>query len=328
MKLQLIFWSSILLIGFNSCKTNSSNNEPLSDFAFKDTASISKVRISDTENNEITISREKNDQQWRINNSEYLANTFNINLILETFYRTIVKQDIPKDGVEHSLTMLSVRHKKVEIFINDEKEPIKTWYVGSSTKDHLGTFMLLQNKKQKSSIPYITYKPGFYGTLDVRFFTNWKDWRSHLVFSYPNSKKIKSINTIFNDFSEESYIIKNKNNAVSLFSNNNKQIDTFDSIQVKHYLTHFNNINYNQIEFKDSSYKDSIFNLTPHIEFKLSDDNSKMSHIKLWRIKSDFSETGWDKEYGFIKINDSYELLKVQFFNWDILFKPLSYFTK
>ena len=74
--------------------------------------------------------------------------------------------------------MLSVRHKKVEIFTTDGENPIKTWYVGSSTKDHLGTYMLLQNKQQKSSVPYITYKPGFYGTLDVRFFTNWKEWRS------------------------------------------------------------------------------------------------------------------------------------------------------
>ena len=328
MKLQFIIWSSILLIGLNSCKTNNSSNEALSDFAFKDTASVTKVRISDTENNEITISRKNEDQQWRINDSEYLANTFNINLILETFYRTIIKQDVPKDGVEHILTMLSVRHKKVEIFTNEDSEPIKTWYVGSSTKDHLGTYMLLQNKNQKSSVPFITYKPGFYGTLDVRFFTNWKDWRSHLVFNYPNSKHIKSINTIFNEFPNESYSIQNNKNSVSLFDKDSKQINSFDSIQVKHYLTHFNNINYNRIVFKDSLYADSVFNLTPHIEFKLKDIKSKNTNVQLWRIKNELSETGWDKEYAYIKINDKFELLKVQFFNWDILFKPLSYFSK
>ena len=327
MKLLIIIWSSILFLGFSSCKSTNTN-EPLSDFAFKDTASITKVRISDAENNEITITRKNENKEWRINDSEYSANNFNINLILETFYRTIVKQDVPKDGVEHILTMLSVRHKKVEIFTTDGENPIKTWYVGSSTKDHLGTYMLLQNKQQKSSVPYITYKPGFYGTLDVRFFTNWKEWRSHLIFSYPNSKNIKTIKTIFNEYPKESFTVENENNSVYLFDSESNQLNSFDSIQVKHYLTHFNKINYNQIEFKDSSYIDSVFNLTAHIEFHLTDVDSKNIHVKLWRIKKEQSETGWDKEYGYIKVNDTYELLRIQFFNWDILFKPLSYFKK
>ena len=75
-------------------------------------------------------------------------------------------------------------------------------------------------------------------------------------------------------------------------------------------------------------YADSVFNLTPHIEFKLTDIKSKNTNVQLWRIKNELSETGWDKEYAYIKINDKFELLKVQFFNWDILFKPLSYFSK
>ncbi len=329
LKLILCKLTILFIFCLNSCNYSGNHpSVPLDDFAFKDTANIKKVKISDTENNEITISRNRDDKKWRINNSDYLANSFNINLILETFYTARVKRDVEKNGIKETLKRLSVRHKKIEIFTDNLSEPIKTWYIGTSNKDHVGNYMLLQNKKQKSSVPYVVYKPGFNGILDVRFFTNWKDWRSHEVFNYPNSRFISSINTIFNENPLESYSIKNNNKDVDIYNNKNESLDGYNLIQVKHYLTHFHNINYNEIVFKDSSYIDSVFNSIPHIEFKLEDINNKNTHVRLWKIKNELSETGWDKEYAYIKINEEYELLKVQYFSWDILCKPLSYFQK
>ena len=69
------------------------------------------------------------------------------------------------------------------------KLPFKTWYIGSPTQDHTGTYMLLQLGQDKSSKPYVTYKPGMYGTLEVRFFTDWKAWRSPRIFDYKILKK-------------------------------------------------------------------------------------------------------------------------------------------
>ena len=61
-------------------------------------------------------------------------------------------------------------------------------------------------------------------------------------------------------------------------------------------------------------------------EKNVKDINQKTKIVDFWKIRDDNSETGWDKEYGFIRINNNDELLRVQYFNWDILFKPLSYF--
>ena len=148
--MKLIIVNTLLFIltylAFTSCKNNyNSNSEPLSDFAVKDTLNIKKFTISDTEDNTITLSRDYEDNVWRIEGSNYKANSNSIKLIMETFYRILVKQDVPKNGVEHVLSSLAVRHNKVEIFMNGEIEPSKTWYIGSATKDHLGTYMLLQN---------------------------------------------------------------------------------------------------------------------------------------------------------------------------------------
>jgi hypothetical protein len=68
--------------------------------------------------------------------------------------------------------------------------------------------------------------------------------------------------------------------------------------------------------------------IAPDYYFELHDNKNVTKIVNLWKIKDGNSETGWDKEYGVININHSKELLRVQFFNWDILFKPLSYFKK
>ena len=46
--------------------------------------------------------------------------------------------------------------------------------------------------------------------------------------------------------------------------------------------------------------------------------------IDFWRIKDENTSTGWDVEYGYIRVNDNNELLRAQYFNWEILFKDLS----
>ena len=50
--------------------------------------------------------------------------------------------------------------------------------------------VIIDHHKEKGIKPYVTYKPGMYGTLEVRFFTDWKAWRSPRIFDYKNPKNI------------------------------------------------------------------------------------------------------------------------------------------
>ena len=315
----------LILFTLSDCK-NSSNSLDLNNFAVKDTAKIIKFKISDTEKNSIVISRNNNLNIWKIEGSDYLANQSSVDLLMETFYRVRVKQDVPNATFNTVINRLSVRHKKVEIFFNNDS-PFKTWYIGSPTQDHMGTYMLLQNKNQKSSKPYITYKPGMYGSLDVRFFTDWKGWRSPKIFNYSNPKKIKKIEVYFNEKPNETYTISYINDTIKLFDINNKTLSKYDTIQVKHYLSHFNNISYNKIIFEKQQFLDSVFKNKPHYSFILTDISNHKINVDFWKIKNENSSTGWDVEYGYIRINKKNELLRAQYFNWEILFKPLSFYT-
>ena len=191
-----------------NCSNNCNNNE-LKDFAVKDTASISKFRISDTEGNTITINRNNKSKTWMIDGTDFHANKPSVDLLMETFYRIQIKQPVSKNAEKNVIKRLAVSNKRVDIY-DKENKLIKTWYVGSPTPDHLGTHMLLKQNGIKGSKPYIMFKPGVYGSLDVRFFTDWTQWRSPQIFHYPNSKDILQVKLNYNQLKDE----------------NNTQIDT------------------------------------------------------------------------------------------------------
>lgn len=330
MYLLCVLFSFFLL----SCElSEKESSEIFSDFAIKDTSNVVRFRISDTENNSIVISREDNDI-WMIENSHFKARTNNVNLILETFHRIKIKQDVPNKGLDNLLTSLSVRHKKVEIYTKGNNKPIKTWYIGNATQDHLGTYMLLQVGEDKSIKPFITHKPGVYGSLDVRFFTSWIDWRSSSVFSYYNPYNIKSISVDFNDNNQESYLVeRNLDSTVSLIDVNKNKVTYFDSSAVKHYFTHYRKIHYNRIEVVTLGVRDSIFSLNCNNRIQLKDINNNIIDVEIWKIKmpNDYYDNNglplkWDPEHAYIRINSGEELLRIQYYSWGILLKPLSFY--
>ena len=68
----------------------------------------------------IVISRENNSKKWMINGTNYPANKPSVDLLMETFYRIRVKQDVSISALNTVINRLSVRHKKVEIFTKNE----------------------------------------------------------------------------------------------------------------------------------------------------------------------------------------------------------------
>ena len=110
--LAILVWYAFFL----GNQESDASSEAFSEFAIADTALIESFVISDTENNSITITRKKDGKTWMIGDSEYKALPSSVDLITNTFQRIRVKQDVPEIAIENILTLLAVRHKKVEIF--------------------------------------------------------------------------------------------------------------------------------------------------------------------------------------------------------------------
>jgi hypothetical protein len=306
---------------------------PLRNFAIADTSLVSKFIISDTEGNQITISRENPEQTWMIDGTEFKAKPENATLILDALKKTVIKQDLDESKIKTTLNYLAVRHKKVAIFLNNEKEPAKTWYIGNGTPDHQGTFMLLQNGDQKSSIPFITYKPGMRGTLGPRFFTSFNDWRYSGIYNY-NPGTIRNIDFINNDELIESFSVKVDNESQVKFLDENKnEIPVFDTAQVSHYVTHFKKLHFSHTvtDFTPEQI-DSVLSIKPNITIEVTDDAGSKKKVNVWKI-FDQVETNegelikkLNPGYAFLSINGSKELVRVQYHQWDNVLKPKSYF--
>ena len=318
------------IIFFNKQGGFEASSGPLRNFAVADTSNVSKFTISDTEGNIITITRDNAEKTWMVEGSEFKAKPENATLILDAFKRTVIRQDLDEAKIKTTMNYLAVRHKKVAIYKYGEKTPFKTWYIGNATADHQGTFMLLQKGEQKSSIPFIVYKPGMRGSLDARFFTSFKDWQYTGIYNY-GIGEIRKIEVINNDHPTESFVVNvNSDSELKLLDGTNNLVPLFDTAQIAHYVTHFKKLHFNHIVTDHTpAQMDSVCQIKPTLTFKVTDKNESTKTVDIWKImelhEGDSTKT-LNPNYAFASVNKSKELVRVQYYQWDNVLKPLRYF--
>jgi hypothetical protein len=97
-------------------------------------------------------------------------------MLLETLKRMEVKRPVDKGSRNSAIRDFATVGRKVEIYQNGELS--KTFYVGQTTDDDLGTYFIMEGSEN----PYVLHIPGFQGFLNTRFDLNEGKWRSVPVF--------------------------------------------------------------------------------------------------------------------------------------------------
>ncbi|MGQ9846769.1 MAG: hypothetical protein ACUVQP_04610 [Bacteroidales bacterium] len=218
----IVITVSIILF-FNNQK--STLKKELRDFAYEDTASINKIFLADKNNNTILLER-LNNKNWRVNH-KFIARSDAINNLLDAIASVQVKSPVPKSAFETVTKHLATRSVKVEIYAHNKK--VKTYYVGPSTPDNLGTYMILE----KSSVPFITHKPGFNGYLTVRYFVNEQEWRDVRLFPI-SINSFYSLNIKYPEKPTSSFtIIRKSAREYQLLGYNEMPIPSFDTLLAK-----------------------------------------------------------------------------------------------
>jgi len=154
-------------------------------FAISDTASVSKIFIADRNGTTITLNRNK--KNWVVNN-KYGVRKDAIKTILTTINQIRIQRPVSKNALDNVIKNLATTGVKIEIYTNQET-PNKTYTIGSSTSNHLGTYMFLAG----SETPFITHIPSFNGFLSPRYGIQGnklseKDWRTTNIFSLKAEK--------------------------------------------------------------------------------------------------------------------------------------------
>lgn len=148
----------------------------LKEFAIEDTASITKVFIAAKANEQAQVTLEKGTDGWWMLNTNYRARKDLMQLVLDCAKRMEIKEPMPKPAVENVMKLMATSGTKVDFYHGEEL--IKTIYIGGTTQDELGTYMLLDG----SDKPEIVHLPGFNGYLSPRFSANPADWRDKTLF--------------------------------------------------------------------------------------------------------------------------------------------------
>lgn len=166
-------------------------------FAVADTSRVTRIRIAGADGNVAVLERRNGHPLglWSLN-GRFDARKDATDLLLKTFKRISVRQPVRATAKEGVLKMMASAGKRVDIHLDGQKTPSKTWFIGTPTQSHTGTHMLLELPDEgRANDPYITHMEGFTGFLSTRFFTDETEWRYTGVFA-SSASEIKSITGI------------------------------------------------------------------------------------------------------------------------------------
>jgi len=313
-----------------SNKKNKTLSDEVSEFGIKDTGSIQKVFMADKKGNEITLTREEQ-YAWKVNGS-YEARPDPIVNLLTTINMVSVRSPVAKAGYNNVMKQLASGGIKVEIY--GTTGLIKTYYVGGPTQDQMGTFMYLEG----ASVPFVTQIPGFDGYLTPRYIVTERDWKTKKIF---HLKPAQISRVMAKDYTRKQYniIVEGSPEQVfSVFSGEDDSEILTSQDKIISYLNYFSFINY---EFEEESLTDvqidSVKSSPPLRELLVVENGGTATKLTFWRrpvtdetthkSNADGEAFPFDVDRMLAKIDGSDQLLVVQYYSFDRLFKKPSDFV-
>ena len=323
--------------------TKSTLSKSCSSFAIEDTSLVTKVFLTDKLNNKVILEK-VTPGNWSVNN-KYTASSDLINIFLKTLMRLEVKSPVAKAARDNTIKRLASISKKVEIYqtvyridlwglkLFPHEKLVKTYYVGDATQDNLGTYMLMEDCED----PYIMHIPGFRGFLNSRYSPLEIDWRDHTLFSF-DIPDIKSLKLEFPLTPDSSFSITNDGKTkFSLTAlNSNTTFTNYDTLKLLDYLSYFMQVKYEYLitNFTEHN-KDSVIKTTPLHILTLTDLSGKVTTVRIFHKPAPFdqSETSdsiakFDLDRLYASFNDGKDFAMIQYYVFDNILKPISYFIK
>ena len=334
---------AIILVTSNRYSTLE-NNE--SSFAVKDTATITKVFIADKNENDVLLTR--TEAGWMLNN-KYRANSAMIKQLFGTLKHLKVKSPVSlamHDNVIRRMAAISIKvevyqmvyqvnlFNRIKLFKHDKLT--KVFYVGDATQNNLGTYMLMEGAER----PYVVFVPSLRGYLSTRFSPLPDEWKSHVVFNQKLAD-IKTVQLVFGREPENSFrvdVIDGRGNYELTSLMTGKHITDYDTLNLLNFLTSFRDLRYETRlnNIKSVVAIDSIIHSPVLYELTVIDQKQDTVFVKMFEKKEASQENvgidvalipiDHDRFYGLI--NDGEDFVLMQYFVFDKVLKPLSYYQK
>jgi hypothetical protein len=325
----------LVLLGFfgflatNLVRNSGKSDTELLNFSIKDTSSIDKIII--TEPNGDVFEMLRNGKKWTDKNGQCIVQQ-PVGYILETIKNIEFKGYVPEASREQLTKRMAANHVKVEIFQYGKWE--KTWFIGSSTPDHYGTYMLLENRREKSDLPVIMKVKGLHGIIGPRFFSDARRWKCTNIFELERDQ-IALVDVKYTENPERNFTVT-KNGSNYGVSQNGKALPIVDTNMIVRYLNNYKKIHFEFANFElNEKQVDSLKNKTkPFAELTVKQTSGISETIKCYRLKGngdvevdDFGDSITYDANRFWALLPSGEIVKCQYFVFNPLLMGHIYFA-
>jgi len=334
-KKSIILASSIIILAIlaffatNFVRNRGKSDTELLEFSVSDTTTINKIIITDASSNRFTLVKEA-DSPWTDEKGNCVTQA-PIHTILETIKNIEFKGYVPENSRATITKRMAASNTKIEIFQNGEW--VKTWYLGYSTQDHYGTYMLLETPDEKSDLPVIMKIKGFNGIIEPRFFADPRKWKCTEIFALERDQ-IASVDVKFFDNPERSFSVLKEGTNYTV-KQQGRLLSSVDTNMVIRYLNNYKKIHFELVNYELSDKQvDSVKRTKPFCVLTLKEVEGKINKLKMYRIKGvgdfivdDFGDTVYHEPNRFWCQLPSGELVKCQYFVFNPLIMGHIYFA-
>ncbi len=325
-------------------RTTTTLQDEASDFALNDTSNVTRIFMSDKNNNTLTLAR-KDAKNWIVN-GQYAASNFNISMLLQTMLDIEVSMPVAKAARNNIIRQMAANSVKVEIYqdvyrINlfnkirlfRHEKRTKVYYVGGATPNNRGSYFLMEGADE----PYVVTLPGLRGFVTPRYMPIEKYWRDYTVLKR-TLPQIRTVVVEIPDAPKESFIIENSVKSFALldYPGRTPVVGHVDTLAIMNFLNGFRNLNF-EVLLNDLEQvkKDSILSLPPFVNISVTDTAGVTTIIRTFRRPAEPGATDmngkplpYDMDRFYALINNGQDLVLAQFFVFDKVFRPKSFFLK
>ncbi|MEM6262112.1 MAG: DUF4340 domain-containing protein, partial [Bacteroidota bacterium] len=219
-------------------------------FAVEDTGAVTRIALYEYKEGASTrsIVLDRTEGGWQVN-GQYPAFLPRVKKFIETLHLIRVRASLNEEAQANVNKFLEIDHTLVEVFAGDER--IKSYLVGSATKDRKGTFMCMRD----SDVPFIVDLPGLPGYVKTRYQMGLGSWRENLLFR-ASKETLEKLEITYTTNPEQSWSITKEEADWNLSASN----ENFDADKWGRYLEKFNGRVYGE-SFADASYPGKLDSL-------------------------------------------------------------------
>lgn len=290
-KKGIILVVALVVMGFlafmatNLVRNSGKSDTELLEFSIADTASIDKIVITDAHSNKFQMVR--GEAGWVDGAGDCMIQE-PVHTILETIKNVEFKGYVPENARKTITNRMATMHTKVEIFQHGEW--VKTWYVGFSTQDHYGTYMLLETPDEKSDLPVIMKIKGFNGIIEPRFFADPRRWKCTKIFALERDQ-IAEVDVKHLDVPERSFSVSHIGDKYAV-KHMGHLLKSADTNMIIRYLNNYKKIHYEFVNYDLTPKQvDSLKRSKPFCILTVKETSGTQTKLKLHRLKGNGQAT-------------------------------------